>query len=81
MVHFKIGLVSTSQLSFPGDKKTAFENSVEGMKKLAAAWNFLEGKPEGYPGACLVRQWHVQERALNEEVKWVNSLGENEAAS
>ena len=40
MVRFKVGLVGTSQLSFPGDKKTAFGNSASGMKKLAEEWDF-----------------------------------------
>jgi len=40
MEKIKIGLVGTSQLSFPGDKETAFNASVEGMKKLAAEFSF-----------------------------------------
>ena len=40
MIRFKIGLVGASQLSFPGDKVTAYGHSVEGMKKLAAQWDF-----------------------------------------
>ena len=40
MVRLKVGLVGTSQRSFPGDKKTVFENSAEKMKKLAAEWDF-----------------------------------------
>ena len=34
MVQFKIGLVGASQLSFPGDKKTAFQYNAEGLKSL-----------------------------------------------
>ena len=34
MVRLKIGYVSTSQLSFPGDKQSAVHASVEGLKKL-----------------------------------------------
>ena len=34
MVQFKIGLVGASQLSFPGDKKTAFQYNAEGLKTL-----------------------------------------------
>ena len=40
MVRFKIGLVGASQLSFPGDKGTAYGKSAEGMKKLAKEWDF-----------------------------------------
>ena len=40
MARFKVGLVGSSQLSFPGDKKTAFGHSVEGMKELANNWDF-----------------------------------------
>lgn len=40
MVRFKVGLVGTSQLSFPGDKVSAFARSKAGMQKLADAWDF-----------------------------------------
>ena len=40
MVRLKIGYVSTSQLSFPGDKQSAVHASVEGLKKLAQQWDF-----------------------------------------
>ncbi len=40
MVRFKIALVGTSQLSFPGDKETAYRRSSEGMRKLAEQWDF-----------------------------------------
>lgn len=40
MVRFKVALVGASQLSFPGDKVTAFGRSTEGMQKLAKAWDF-----------------------------------------
>lgn len=40
MSKFKVGLVGTSQLSFPGDKVGAFSKSSEGMKKLAQQWDF-----------------------------------------
>ena len=34
MKSLKIGLVGTSQLSFPGDKEGAFRKCAEGMKVL-----------------------------------------------
>lgn len=37
---FKVALVGASQLSFPGDKKTAFGRSADGMKKLSEQWDF-----------------------------------------
>lgn len=40
MVRFKVALVGASQLSFPGDKVTAYGKSAEGMKKLAKEWDF-----------------------------------------
>lgn len=40
MVRLKVGYVSTSQLSFPGDKKSAVHASVEGLKSLAQQWDF-----------------------------------------
>lgn len=40
MVRFKVGFVSASQLSFPGDKKSAFDASVKGLEALAAQWDF-----------------------------------------
>lgn len=40
MTRFKVGLVGTSQLSFPGDKKTAFDRSKAGMEQLAKQWDF-----------------------------------------
>ena len=40
MVRFKVGLVGTSQLSFPGDKATAFARSREGMEALSEQWDF-----------------------------------------
>ena len=40
MVRFQVALVGASQLSFPGDKATAFGRSREGMEKLAKAWDF-----------------------------------------
>lgn len=40
MVRFKVALVGASQLSFPGDKVTAYGKSAEGMKNLAKEWNF-----------------------------------------
>ena len=35
MVKLKIGLVGTSQLSFPGNKEAAYNRCAEGMKQLA----------------------------------------------
>lgn len=40
MTRFKVALVGTSQLSFPGDKKTAFDRSKAGMEQLAKQWDF-----------------------------------------
>ena len=40
MVRFKVALVGASQLSFPGDKITAYGRSIEGLQKLANAWDF-----------------------------------------
>jgi len=40
MVRFKVALVGASQLSFPGDKVTAYGRSIEGLQKLAKAWDF-----------------------------------------
>lgn len=40
MEKLKIGLVGTSQLSFPGDKEAAFNHSKEGMIKLAEKMGF-----------------------------------------
>lgn len=40
MVRLKIGYVSTSQLSFPGDKKSAVRVSTVGLERLAEQWDF-----------------------------------------
>lgn len=40
MRNCKIGLVGTSQLSFPGDKEGAFRRCAEGMKKLSQTLHF-----------------------------------------
>ena len=40
MKKLKIGLVGTSQHSFPGDKETAYGKCVEGMKELSAKIGF-----------------------------------------
>ena len=40
MEKLKIGLVGTSQLSFPGDKDTAYAKCVSGLEKLAAEYGF-----------------------------------------
>ena len=40
MDKLKIGLVGTSQLSFPGDKEAAFRHSCEGMERLADQMGF-----------------------------------------
>ena len=40
MVRFKVGLVGASQLSFPGDKISAYGRSIEGLQKRAEAWDF-----------------------------------------
>lgn len=66
MVRFKIGLVSTSQLSFPGDKKSAFENSAAGMKKLAAEWDF---DLFVYNGSVITEQDALVARAVLEAEK------------
>ena len=40
MEQLRIGLVGTSQLSFPGDKETAYGKCISGMKELSAAYGF-----------------------------------------
>ena len=40
MEKIKIGLVSTSQLSFPGDKKTVYNNSINDLAKLSQSMGF-----------------------------------------
>lgn len=40
MRKLKIGVVSCSQLSFPGDKHSAFQRNMEAMQKLADKWDF-----------------------------------------
>lgn len=40
MEKLKIGLVGTSQLSFPGDKDTAYAKCVSGLKKLSKEFGF-----------------------------------------
>ena len=40
MIRFKIALVGASQLSFPGDKVTAFGHSAAGMERLSKEWDF-----------------------------------------
>ena len=40
MEKLRVGLVGTSQLSFPGDKKAVFSRAVEGMKKHAKKLGF-----------------------------------------
>lgn len=40
MVRFKVAVVGASQLSFPGDKVTAYGRSIEGLQNLAKAWDF-----------------------------------------
>ncbi len=37
---WKVGLVGSSQLSFPGDKKSAFAHTSAGVQKLADEWGF-----------------------------------------
>ena len=37
---FKVGLVGSSQLSFPGDKESAFRRSARKVRKLAEEWDF-----------------------------------------
>ena len=37
---FKVGLVGSSQKSFPGDKESAFRKGAAEVKKLAAEWDF-----------------------------------------
>lgn len=40
MENLKVGVVSTSQLSFPGDKKSVFQKSCRKLERLAGEWNF-----------------------------------------
>ena len=37
---FKVGLVGSSQLSFPGDKESAFRRATRKVRKLAEEWDF-----------------------------------------
>ena len=49
----KIGLVSTSQLSFPGDKAGVYRHSAEGMKALSEKMGF---ELVVYPETVIVRE-------------------------
>lgn len=40
MVRFKVALVGASQLSFPGDKDSAYAAAALGLRELAAQWDF-----------------------------------------
>lgn len=66
MVHFKVGFVSTSQLSFPGDKESAFHASAEGLKKLSQSWGFSLFV---YDKTVITEQDALQARTVLEEEK------------
>ena len=53
MQKLKIGLVGTSQLSFPGDKQAAFAGCVEGMQSLSEKLGF---DLVVYPETAIVRE-------------------------
>ncbi len=40
MQNIKVGLIGTSQLSFPGPKAAVFSRSVKGLQKLSRELNF-----------------------------------------
>ena len=40
MLKLKVGLIGSSQLSFPGDKEARFKQSAEGLAQLAKAYHF-----------------------------------------
>lgn len=67
MVRFKVALVGASQLSFPGDKATAFGHSAEGMKKLADKWDF---DLYVYPGTVITEADALEaKKVLEDEVR------------
>lgn len=53
MERIKIGLVGTSQLSFPGDKEGAFRRGAEGMGRLAETLGF---ELTVYPETVITRE-------------------------
>lgn len=60
----RIGLVGTSQLSFPGDKAAAFQQSAEGMEALSARLGF---ELTIYPEMIISREDAVRAVAAMEE--------------
>ena len=63
MKSLKIGLVGTSQLSFPGDKEGAFRKCAEGMKVLSTRLSF---ELTVYPDTVIVREDAVRAVAAME---------------
>ena len=59
----KIGLVGTSQLSFPGDKETAFRRCAEGLRELGKTLSFMITV---YPDTVITREDAVQAVAAME---------------
>ena len=64
MTPFKIGLMSTSQMSFPGDKEGVYRRSVEGMSRLAKRLGF---ELFAYPGTVITPEDCHQAIAKMEE--------------
>lgn len=57
MEKLRMGLVGTSQLSFPGDKETAFAGCVKGMEALSRSLAF---DLVVYPSTCITREDAVE---------------------
>ncbi|GEM_PF-159119 len=66
MVRFKLGVVGASQLSFPGDKKSAFGHSVEGLKEIAKKWDF---DLYVYPETVITEEDALKARVVLEDEK------------
>lgn len=66
MKKLRIGLVGTSQLSFPGDKAAAFQQCAEGMKALGVRLGF---ELIVYPETVIVREDAVRATTTMEEQK------------
>ena len=66
MVKLKIGLVGTSQLSFPGNKAAAFARCADGMKELGEKLGF---ELVVYPDTVIVREDAIKAVAAMEAEK------------
>ena len=65
MVKLKIGLVGTSQMSFPGNKEEAFSACAEAMRKHAKTMGF---DLVVYPETVIIREDAVRAvKAMEEE--------------